>query len=804
MSTLLQDFRFAVRTLRRAPGFTLISVLTLALGIGATAVVFSWMLVIVTAANPAPDMDRLAGIWSHNRTQGEAKNVVSLQDFVEWRRRQQSFDRFAALRDGAVNLSGADQPVRASAQFVTADFFEVLNQTPVLGRPFRPEEERPGATPVVILSDRFWRERFDGRADVLGRTVVVDGRTAAIVGVLPPNDFSDQVALPLTIDAASPTYSARAVFVFTRLKPDVSLEQAGAEMAAIGEQLERELPETHRGWGVNTRPLSEEFIGPQARLIFALLIGVAAAVLLIGCANIANLLLARGVSRGRELAVRTALGATRLRLVRQMLVEGLVLAAAGGATGLLLAYWGLGVLRASFGEGAIYMDSVVVNGPVLLFAVIASLFSTLIFGMLPAWQSARPDVNENLRGGSRATGGKETRRLRASLVAAEVALAVLFLVVSLLFMRTLAAVQRIEPGFDTANLLTMRVSLPEARYGTDSSLASFFDRTLERLRTSRGVVAAGAAVRMPAAGSRWNSNRSLVIEGRPAVVGETLFAADLTVTPGYLETLRFPMRTGRALTEGDGADAPLVVVVSDATVRRYFGGSAEQALGARIRLGDEPSPDVWRTIVGVVGDVRNDDIDAPPLPMVYVPLAQRPSREMTIVMRTVDDPMVHVADARAAIAAIDPTQPLYEVKSMAQILEEDLRQTVVLIGIFGIFAFVALVLAALGIYGVVAHAVAQRTHEIGVRMALGAAVGDVIRLVVRQGLVPVVTGLVIGLASGLGVSRLMQSVLYGVTPTDPVTYAAVIFVLTTTALLACVAPARRAARVDPLLAIRAE
>jgi putative ABC transport system permease protein len=804
MSTLLYDLRFAVRTLRRAPGFTAIAVLTLALGIGATSIMFSWMLVIVTAANPAPDMDRLAGVWSYNRTQGEPKNVVSPHDFVEWRRRQRSFERFSAFRSGAVNLSGTDQPVRASALFVTADFFDVLNRTPVVGRGFRAEEERPGAPPVVVLSDRFWRERFDGRADVLGRTVSIDGRNATIVGVLPRDDFSEQVLLPLTIDPASPAHSERALFVFTRLRHGVSLEQARVDMAAIGSQLERELPDTHRGWGVNTTPLSEEFMGPQARLVFGLLIGAAAAVLLIGCANIANLLLARGISRTREFAIRTALGGSRLRLVRQMLVESFLLAIAGGLAGILVAHWGTALLRASFDAGAAYMERVSLNGAVLAFAASAALFSTLVFGLLPAWQSSRPAVNENLREGSRSTGGIRTARMRASLVAAEVALAVLFLVVSVLTMRTLAAIQRIEPGFDTTNLLTMRVSLPEARYGTDAAVTAFFTQAVERLRTSRGVVAAGAAVRMPATGSRWNPNRSLVIEGRPAPSGETRFAADLTVTPGYLETLRFPVRAGRTFSESDGVEAPLVVVVSDTAVRRYFDGNPRQALGTRVRLGDEPAPETWRTIVGIVGDVRNDDIDSPPLPMVYVPLAQRASREMTIVMRTAGDPMGYVDEARAAITAIDPMQPVYEVKSMAQILVEDLRQSVVLIGIIGIFALVALALAALGIYGVVAHAVAQRTHEIGVRMALGAAVADVIALVVRQGLAPVATGLAIGMAAGVAISQAMRSVLYGVTPGDPITYATAAIVLTAVALLACVAPARRATRVDPLVAIRSE
>jgi putative ABC transport system permease protein len=805
MPAILQDLRYAVRTLLRAPGFTIVSVLTLALGIGATALVFSFVTAVLGAAAPVRDMDRLAGVWSHNRAQGETKNVVSIEDFVEWRRRQRSFERFCAQRDGAVNLSGAGEPVRAGAAFVTADFFDVLGQHPVLGRGFREEEEQPGAPRVAILSNRFWQQRFDARNDVLGREIMLDGRATTIVGVLPANDFTPDLVLPLTIDPSDGRYREHALFVMARLRPGVTLEQATTEMAAIGDQLEKEQPETHAGWAVNTRPLQEEFVGPQARLIFALLFAAACAVLLIGCANIANLLLARGIGRAREFALRSALGASRTRLVRQMLVENFVLAAAGTAAGLLVAHWGLAWLRASFALGSnSILERAIVDVRVLGFAVAASVLATLLFGLTPAAQSLRSDVTQTLRDGARTTGGVRMRRLRGVLVASEVTAAVLFLVIAMLMTRTLTALQRIEPGFDITNMLTLRVALPDARYNTTASAAAFYQRVVERLQASNGVSAAGAGARVPAAGSRFNPNRSLSIEGRPATPGQTRFAADLTVTPGYLETLRIPLRSGRALSPSDGADTPLVVVISDTTVRRYFDNEPARALGARLRLGDEPSSADWRTVVGIVGDVRNDDIDAPPLPMVYVPHAQRPARDMTLIMRTAGDPIQFVAAARAAVAAVDPDQPIYEVKSMAQILDEDLRQTVVIIAIIGIFAGVALALAAIGIYGVVSHSVAQRTHEIGVRMALGAAVGTVMSMVVRQGLAPVAIGLVIGLGAGLGASRLMRSVLYGVTATDPVTYAGVVLVLIVVAAAACILPARRAAAVDPILALRAE
>jgi putative ABC transport system permease protein len=804
LETLAQDLRYGLRLVRRDPAFSIVAVLTLGLGIAATGVVFSFVSAVLSASAPVSDMDRLAAIWSHNRAQGEPQAVVSPQDFAEWRRRQRSFEHFAARRSGAVNLSGIDVPVRVAAAFVTADYFDVLAQQPVVGRPFRPDDERPGAPHVAIVSNRFWRERFGAGADVPGREILLNGRPAVVVGVLPPNDFEQDVLLPLVIDPASAAYGERSLFVMARLRGGVTLEQARDDMTAIGGQIERELPETHRGWGVNTRPLQEEFVGPQARVLFALLGAASAAVLLIGCANIANLLLARGIGRARELAVRAALGASRLRLMRQMMVESMVLAIAGAAVGLLGAHWGLILLRSAFATNQTVMARAVVDGRVLAFVAVASIASTLFFGLLPALHSARADVTCTLRDASRATATPRARRLAAVLVGAEVAAAVLFLAVGILFMRTLAALQSVEPGFDTSNLLTLRVVLPENRYAGDVAVASFYGRVLERLRASPGVTSTGAAVRVPAAGSRYNPNRSLIIEGRAVVPGETRFAADLTVTPGYLETLRIPLRAGRSLGGQDGGGARLAVVVSDTVVHRYWGGVREQALGARIRLGDEPSPEAWRTIVGVVGDVRNDDIDAPPLPMVYVPLAQRASREMTLVLRTRDTPLAHVEDARAAVAAIDADQPVYEVKTMAQIFEEDLRQSVVLGAVLGIFACVALLLAAIGIYGVVSHAVAQRTREIGVRIALGATAHNVRRLVVHQGFVPVAAGLAIGLAASLGASELLASLLYGVTPTDPVTYGSVVLILAAVALIACVAPARRAMHVDPVTALRTD
>ena len=818
MDSFWSDVRQALRMFRANPGLTAIAVLSLAIGIGPNSAIFSLIDGLGLRPLPIRDASRLVVVSSATSTRRDDKSTFA--EYVAIRDGTRSFAELAASAPQAAGISGGQEgPAVVFGSLVSANYFSTLGVDPILGRTFLAEEDRTGPHPVVIVGERIWAHRFNRDPQILGRTVRLNQLDCTIVGVMPARFagttpvLASETWMPIMLaPALLPGDGARmlradgrrTMSIYGRLRPGTTLEQARAEMAEIGRRIERDLPQTHRGWGINTRPLQEEFVGPQARLVFALLAGAAAAVLFVGCANIANLLLARGVGRSRELAVRAALGASRLRLVRQMMVESLVLAAAGAAGGLVAAQWGLALLRASFVTDRLVLERAVVNGGVLAFVAVVAVGATAFFGLVPALQAAARDVTGTLRDASRATGAPRTRRLASLLVAGEVAVAVVFLAVAILFMRTLAALERVEPGFDPRNLLTLRVALPEDRYEHDASIVSFYERVIERLRTLPDVTAAGATFRVPAAGSRFNPNRSLVIEGRPLPAGETRFAADLTVTPGYLEAIGLPLRAGRPLAARDGRNAPLVVVVSDTVVRRYWSNAPEQALGAGIRLGDEPSPDAWRTIVGVVGDVRNDDIDAPPLPQVYVPLAQRPARDMTFVLRTADDPLAHVRDARAAVAAIDADQPVYDVKTMAQVFEEDGRQSVLLGEILALFAFVALVLAGVGIYGVVAHSVAQRTREIGVRLALGATDGNLRRLVVRQAFLPLAAGLAVGLAGSAALSQLLQSLLYGVTPTDPVTYCSVVLVFCGVALAACIIPVRRATKVGPVTALRAE
>lgn len=790
------------RALARTPGFTLVAVATLALGIGATTMVYSFVSGVLAASAPPRTIDRQVALWSYQRAQGPGKGVVSPRDFVEWRRRARSFSGLAAFRRAGFNLGTGERAERVSAYVASAGFFEIVEYDVAMGRPMNGADEAPGAPPVVWLGHRFWRERFGGASDVVGRTIALDAQPAVVAGVLAPRPLQPDIVVPLVLDAARTDFDARALFVFGRLRDGATIEQARAEMTRIAEALEGEWPETHRGWGVNTRPLAEEYVGRNARIVFAVLLGAVTAVLLIGCANVANLLVARGLGRQRELAVRAALGATRGRLFRHLLVESAWLSAAGAVLGAAAAAAGLAWLRSTWPAASEIVGAVRLAPRILLFAILFSAAATIVFGVLPAWQATRPHLEPLLREASARTAG--SRRIdawRRTLVAGQVLASVVLLVVSLLLVRSLIALQAIEPGFVPRGVLTARVTLPARTYRGPDAVTAFYERVVGRIAAHPQVRRASATTRVPAAGSRYNPNRSLVIEGRPRGPEEVAFAIDLTVMPGYFSTLGIPLLEGRDFTQRDRADAPLVVIVSRTTARKYFG--ERSPVGARLRLGDEPTPGAWRTVVGVVGDVRNDDIDAPPVPHVYVPLAQRPERSLTIVARTDRDPAALAAVVRSSLGAEDPTIPAYEVATMEQILEADLADTRAIVHALAFFALCALILAAVGIGSVLAQTVAQRVSEIGIRMALGATAPAVVALVARQTLAAVATGLILGSAAALALGRFLGSVLYQVEASDPATYAVVVAVVAAAAALAAVAPAARAARVDPVVVLKA-
>ena len=635
--------------------------------------------------------------------------------------------------------------------------------------------------------------------DLVGTTVRLDGEPTTIVGILPPDPVDDGILVPLRLQDAADERAARSLFVWARLKDGVALEQARAELEAIGRTLESEHPETNHGWTVNTRPLQEEFVGPQARLVFGLLFAMAVAVLLVGCVNIANLLIARGVARQAEITIRMAIGASRWRLIRQLIVECAVIALLGGAASLLFGRAVLGVLVGSFPVNSPWVASPGLNPRMLAVTTVTALVATLAAGLLPALAAGRVSLLSGLHAGGRTAVGS-SRRVARILVGTQVAMAVVLLLIAGLLTRTIGALQRLDPGFDVTHLLTAQVALPERT--TDAEVLRWFEGAIGRASSLPGVTAAAAASRLPFAGSRFNPNRGLVVEGQaPQAIADATFAVDYVVTPGYFAAMKLPVVEGRDFAPGDGGGAPLVAVVSQTLARQRWPGRSP--VGARLRQGDEPAG-TWRTVVGVVADVRNDDADQPPLPYLYLPLAQQPTRELSLVVRTAGDPERAAPALRQAIAEFDANQPLFDVRSMQAILDADLQGSLVLVQVLNAFAMAALGLAGLGIWGVAAQVVAQRTREIGLRVALGASTAQVLRATAWLLLPQVALGSLTGLAVGLGVARLLRSVLFQVSPADPVTIAATVAALTTVAAVALLGPARRAARVDPVIALRQE
>jgi putative ABC transport system permease protein len=799
----LPELRHTVRGLRRTPGFTAVAVLTLAVGIGATSTVYSFVSAVFAASSPPDHLERFVALWSSPVKQGDQKGVVSLRDYVEWRRRAGVFDRVGAFRRVAFNMGASDGPVRASGTAAAGEYLDVVGERIAFGRGLGSGDEQPGAPRVVLLGNRIWRERFGAATEVLGRTVRLDGEPTTIVGVLAAKPLSPDLVVPLRLDPAGADYEVRSLFVFARRHEAVSFERARGEMLALGRALERERPERDRGWTINTRPLAEEFIGRNARIVFGILVAAVTAVLLIGCANIASLLLARGLARQRSLAIRSALGASRGRLAAQALLESGLVAAAGGVGGAAIGYAGLAALRAWAPSVSEVVANVAFGWRVVLFAAAAAAVAAVAAGLLPAFQGSRVDLERALREGSAgSTAGSHARRLRLSLVVGEVTLSVVLLFVAGLFLRTLVALQSVEPGFDARGVLTSRVTLPESEFPSPDQVVAFFERSAAAVAGHPTVVSASVASRVPTAGSRYNPNRTLVVEGLTVSGGEGVFALDLTVAPAFFPTLGIPLVEGRDFTSRDRAGAPLVAIVNRTMARKYWGGRSP--VGGRLRLGDEPAAGAWRIVVGVVGDVRNDDIDEPPVPHVYVPLAQRPERSMTFVVRSRGDPSTIVPTLRAAVAGTAPDLPLYDVATLEEVVRMDLADSRTLVVTLALYACAALLLAAVGIGGVLAQTVSQRVPEIGIRIALGGSTAQVVWPLLRQALGGVGAGLLVGLGLATVIGRLISDVLFQVSPLDPVTGVAVVAALGASAAVAVLGPIRRAAHVDPVVALRGE
>lgn len=807
MHTLWQDLRFGARMLLKRPGFTLAAVITLALGIGANTAIFSVVNAVLLRPLPYPDSDRLV-MLSTNETDGVLGNT-GYTTFVDWSERSRAFEHLAVIRSWGGTLTGQGEPEVIEGLRVSANYFKLLGVSPALGRDFEIEEDRPVSRFVVIISQSLWQRHFNSDPQILGKQLTLSDQPFTIVGVM-PRGFSDflaanfyepaEVWAPVGYDITQPfaCRSCQHLKAIGRLKPDVSLEQGRIEMKTIMEVMSREHPKTYATSAISVARLQDQFVGAVRPALYLLLVAVGL-VLLIACANIANLMLARASERAKELAIRATLGAGQWRIVRQLLIESLLLSVVGAGIGLLLAVWGTETLIRISPAQILQLQSVNVDAWVLGFTLLMSLLTCLLFGLAPAWQAARQDAQLALKEGARGSSGKKQRRLRESFVVAQMMLALVLLVGAGLLIRSFIEVLDSTPGFETRNLLAMQVPATGAKYNEAERVIAFYTESLERIQALPGVEAAGIVSNLPFGGNMDMS--AFHVEEKPlANPADAPSAERYGISPNYLRAMGIPLLHGRWFTEHDNSNVPLVVLVNNTAAQRIWPN--EDPIGKRIRLGGIDDP--LRTIVGVVGDVHHYGLEIPPDLQAYVPHAQWASSYMQLVVRTGPEPGALAAPVRKAIHAIDPDIPVYKVSTMNQLISASVAQRRFTLLLIGVFATVALLMAAVGIYGVMSYIVAQRTQEIGIRLALGAQPGDVFRMIVGQGMMLALLGVGFGLVGAFALTRLMANMLFGVGPTDPVTFAGIAILLIGVSLVACYVPGRRATKVDPLVSLRYE
>jgi putative ABC transport system permease protein len=807
MAAIVQDLRYARRLFTKQRATTTMAVVTLALGIGATTAIFSAVDALLLRPLPYPDPHELVMVWEKRPTEGVLDNVVAPADYVDWERMNTTFASIAALTPSTAVLTGAGEPVRLPAAAVSPAFFDVLRIQPALGRSFRQDESVVGRHAVVVLGHPLWRDRFGLDRSIVGRKIQLNGAPHEVVGVLPesftfPNS-NTQIWAPLPLRGTGRTLS-RALhqfWVYARLKPGVGLNEARADMDRVAALLSEQYPDTNRNHGAWVSPLADEVREPVRGGLW-ILFGAVAFVLMIACVNVANLLLARAASRRKEIAIRIAVGASRTRIAGQMITESALLGILGGAAGLIVAYWGIRLVpqlapitmafRGQRGMGLPIsgLESIGLDARVLAFAFVLSLFTGLLFGTLPAWALAGQDVNDELKRGGW-SGAVVKRRLRVGLVISEIALASLLLVGAGLTWRSFHALLTDDSGIHTGGVLTAFITLPGARYGGNEKQLAAFEEIERRFAAIPEVRAVGATNFLPLGGM--DGRRGVGIEGREAEPDGPTRAHPRSVTPGYFSAMGIRVTGGRAFTDRDRANTPLVAIVNDTMARRYWPG--QSPVGRRIRLGGTED---WREVVGVVFDVRHWGLDRPVNPELYLPLAQMPSGFLTFVIATDGDPSVLAPAVREQLRAIDPELPLSRVLTMEQVAAQSVESRAATMRLLAIFGIVSLVLAAAGIYGVMTHLVASRSGEIGVRLTLGARPADVRRMILREGATQAAAGLAIGIAGGVLLMRAFRAMLHGISPADPITLASVAVALLATALLACYVPARRAMRVDPV------
>ena len=803
VENILRDVSYSLRILLKSYAFTIVVVLTLALGIGANTALFSFANGILLRPLPYPQSDRLAAIDETALKRGIDSMSVSYPNFLDWREQNKVFQDIGCyFGTNRFSLSGAGEPIEIRGSRVTYGLLELLRVSPQLGRTFTANEDRPEEDAVVILGYDLWQRSFGGNPNVLGQKIMISNRPRTVIGVMPRGFRFPEISelwVPLALTPEMFTRNDHGLSSIARLKDGVSIAEAQAEMTAIASRVEQQNPVTNEGLGVKVTSLHDNLAGDYREALLILL-GVVGCVLLVACVNVANLMLARATARQKEFALRAALGAGRWRIVRQLLIESLVLATAGGLLGFALSLWALQLLLKSIPFQLPVWMNFSIDLRVLGFTIGITLLTGLLFGAAPALQTSRVDLNDTLKEGGRGTASGRGRS-RSFLVVTEIALSLVLLVGAGLMIQSFLRLRRVNVGLDPHNVLTMTCILPGAKYREDDQRAAFFKQLVERVRNLPGVQAASATATVPLSGGNWG--RSLTVEGYPVLsVGQAPMIQHTVVTPGYFRTMGIPLLSGRDFTDADAKGSQLVTIVDERLARQYWPN--ESAIGRRVRFGPPEDNEPWHTVIGVVGAVRHQRMQEETRQSVYMPHLQIPVNGMSVVTRTSSDPKDLVPAIRREVTQLDSDLPVSKVATMEEVMAESIWQPRLYATLFAVFAGGALLLALIGIYGVMAFLVQTRTHEIGIRMALGATARDVFKLVVGRGMKLTFVGVVTGIVSAMALTRLMHSLLFNTSATDPIIFILISLLLSIAAFLACYLPARRAAKVDPLIALRYE